>query len=310
LGPDIVRVVNGGPDVAAVFSSLPFGHLLFTGSTAVGRRVMGAAAEHLVPVTLELGGKSPAIISAETCTDPARFAHAVKRIVVGKAVNAGQTCIAPDYVLLPCAAMPRFVEAARAVLSQQYPAGAASPDYTGVASDRHFERLNALVAEATAAGAHASTVMAPPQTGQRKLPLTVLSDCPVALRVMQEEIFGPVLPLVAAETLDEAIRFVNERPHPLALYLFSDSREQQQRVLQATLAGGVSINETLLHIAQDSLPFGGVGASGMGVYHGRWGFDAMSKLKPVFRQSRLNGAGLLAPPYGATFARMIKLMLR
>lgn len=310
LGDDVVRVVNGGPEVAAAFSALPFGHLLFTGSTTVGRRVMAAAAEHLVPVTLELGGKSPAIITAETCASPARFANAVRRIVAGKVLNAGQTCIAPDYVLLPAAAMPRFIAVAAEELKKQYPDGAASDDYTSIATDRHFERLQQLIAEAASAGAQASVVMAAARARQRKLPLTVLTACPDQTRVMQEEIFGPVLPLVACETLDAAIAHVNDRPHPLALYLFDDSRQTQQRVLRATLAGGVSINETLMHIAQDSLPFGGVGASGIGHYHGRFGFDTMSKLKPVFRQSRINGLGLLAPPYGALFGRMLKLMLR
>lgn len=310
LGADLVQVVNGGPDVAAAFSSLPFGHLLFTGSTAVGRHVMSAAAEHLVPVTLELGGKSPAIITADTCGHEARFANAVRRIVVGKVLNAGQTCIAPDYVLLPAAAMPRFIAVAQELLKQQYPDGAAGDDYTGIATDRHFERLQNLVIEATSFGAQASVVMAPRRDGQRKLPLTLLTGCPPEARVMQEEIFGPVLPLVACETPESAIAYVNERPHPLALYLFDDSRQTQEKVLQATLAGGVSINETLMHIAQDGLPFGGVGPSGMGHYHGRFGFDTMSKLKPVFRQSRINGLGLLAPPYGGLFARMLKLMLR
>ncbi len=310
LGSDVVRVLNGGPEVAAAFSALPFGHLLFTGSTPVGRIVMAAAAQHLVPVTLELGGKSPAIITAETCANEARFANAVRRIVAGKVLNAGQTCIAPDYVLLPSAAMPRFIATARAVLKKQYADGAAGDDYTGVATDRHFDRLRHLIDEATAAGAQASVLMGPARAGQRKLPLTVLTACPDDVRVMQEEIFGPVLPLVACETLDAAIAHVGDRPHPLALYLFDDSTSRQERVLQSTLAGGVSINETLMHIAQDSLPFGGVGASGMGHYHGRFGFDTMSKLKPVFRQSRINGMGLLAPPYGALFKRMVKLMLR
>ena len=310
LGDDVVQVANGGPEVAAAFSSLPFGHLLFTGSTAVGRHVMSAAAEHLVPVTLELGGKSPALITAETCANEARFVNAVRRIVVGKVLNAGQTCIAPDYVLMPAAAIPRFAAVAKEVLAKQYPDGAAGDDYTGIAADRHFERLQNLVIEAVSLGAQATVVMTPRRDGQRKLPLTLLTDCPPEARVMQEEIFGPVLPLVACDTVQAAIDYVNERPHPLALYLFDDSRRTQQRILQATLAGGVSINETLMHIAQDGLPFGGVGPSGMGHYHGRFGFDTMSKLKPVFRQSRINGLGLLAPPYGALFARMLKLMLR
>lgn len=310
LGDDVVQMVQGGPEVAAAFSALPFGHLLFTGSTPVGRRVMAAASEHLVPVTLELGGKSPAIITAATCANEARFTHAVRRIVVGKVLNAGQTCIAPDYVLLPRAAMPRFIATARAILTQQYPEGAASNDYTGIASDRHFERLQQWLRDATTAGAQASPVMAWANLGQRKLPLTVLTDCAQDSAVMQEEVFGPLLPLVACETVDEALFWINQRPHPLALYLFDDSAATQNQVLQSTMAGGVCINETLVHIAQDDLPFGGVGASGLGHYHGRFGFDAMSKLKPVFRQSRLNALGLLAPPYGGLVARALRVMLR
>ena len=211
--------------------------------------------------------------------------------------------------MLPAAAMPQFIAVAKTVLQKQYPDGAAGDDYTGIATDRHFDRLRRLIAESTAAGAVATAVMAEPQSAQRKLPLTVLTACPADARVMQEEIFGPVLPLVACETLDAAIDYVNSHPHPLALYLFDDDKSAQERVLQATLAGGVSINETLMHIAQDSLPFGGVGTSGMGHYHGRFGFDTMSKLKPIFRQSRINGLGLLAPPYGGFFARMLKLMV-
>ena len=310
LGDDVVQVVTGGPDIAAAFSALPFGHLLFTGSTAVGRRVMAAASDNLVPVTLELGGKSPAIITAATCSNEARFTHAVRRILNGKVLNAGQTCIAPDYVLLPRAAMPRFITAARAILSQQYPEGAASNDYTGIASDRHFQRLQQWLLEATQAGASATSVMGLATPSQRKLPLTVLTDCAPDSSVMQEEIFGPLLPLVACETVDDAAAWVNARPHPLALYLFDDSTTTQTQVLHSTIAGGVCINETLVHIAQDNLPFGGVGASGLGHYHGQFGFDAMSKLKPVFRQSRINALGLLAPPYGGLVARMLRVMLR
>jgi coniferyl-aldehyde dehydrogenase len=311
LGRDVVQVVEGGPEVAAAFSDLPFGHLLFTGSTAVGRRVMAAASTHLVPVTLELGGKSPAIITPATCADEARFTHAVRRIVVGKVLNAGQTCIAPDYVLLPRAAMGRFVTTACAISEPAVPRGRGQQWSTP-----------ALRATGTSSGCSsgcwmppkqvrtASPVMGPAGPGQRKLPLTVLTGCAPDSSVMQEEIFGPLLPLVACETVDEALAWVNARPHPLALYLFDDSKATQTQVLQSTIAGGVCINETLVHIAQDNLPFGGVGASGMGHYHGQFGFEAMSKLKPVFRQSRINALGLLAPPYGGLVARMLKVMLR
>jgi coniferyl-aldehyde dehydrogenase len=310
LGSDVVKVVNGGAEVAAKFSALPFDHLLFTGSTAVGRRVMATAAQSLVPVTLELGGKSPALITADTCDNEARFAHAVQRIVVGKAVNAGQTCIAPDYVLLPRSAIKRFVDTARDMLGRQYPEGAASADFTGIATAQHFSRLQELVAQAVSGGAQADVLMAGARPEQRKMPFTVVTEGPADARLMQEEIFGPVLPLVACETLDDAIDYINGRPRPLALYLFEDSKKIQRRVLQEIVAGGVSVNETLMHIAQDDLPFGGVGASGLGHYHGQYGFDTMSKLKPIFRQARYNGLSLLLPPYGRMFARMMKLMIR
>ena len=203
--------------------------------------------------------------------------------------------------MLPKAAILRFIAEAKDILKTQYPDGAAGDDFTGVATGRHFTRLQQLIFEATAAGAEASVVMAPARDGQRKLPLPVLTGCPDDMRVMQEEIFGPVLPLVAAESLDAEIAYVNDRPHPLALYLFSNSGAQQQHMLQSTLADGVSVNETLMHIAQDGRPFGCVGPSGMGLYHGKFGFDTMSKLKPVFRQSRINALGLFSPPYGVLF---------
>jgi acyl-CoA reductase-like NAD-dependent aldehyde dehydrogenase len=310
LGAEVVRVVNGGPDVAARFSALPFDHLLFTGSTSVGRRVMAAAAQHLVPVTLELGGKSPALVTADTCGRESRFRHAVERIIAGKVVNAGQTCIAPDYVLMPRAHMQRFIAIARQVLARQYPQGAAGADYSGVATQPHFLRLHGMLEQASAGGAQAEALMAPAQAGQRKMPLTVVTGCPEDARLMQEEIFGPLLPLVACETVEEAVAYVNRRPRPLALYLFDDAGATQRKVLQDVVAGGVSVNETLMHIAQDDLPFGGVGDSGQGHYHGKYGFDTMSKLKPIFRQARFNGMGLLSPPYGQLFKRMMQLMIR
>ncbi len=310
LGPEVVAVVNGDADVAAAFSALPFAHLVFTGSTTVGRCVMATAAERLVPVTLELGGKCPAIVTARTFADRRRFANAVRRIVAGKALNAGQTCIAPDYVLLPEAAIEPFVALARETLLKLYPAGAASDDLTAIVGDRQRERLSALQDDAVGRGARAVPLMADPFDDRRKRPLTALTGCPPDARCLQEEIFGPLLPLVACETVDAAIAYVNARPHPLALYLFDGSRDDRRRVLEHTRAGGVCIDETLLHIAQVELPFGGTGASGMGHYRGRYGFDSLSKLKPVFVQSRLNAAALVSPPYRALFERLVALMTR
>lgn len=305
---DHVGVIEGDADVARAFSALPFDHLLFTGSTAVGHQVMRTASDRLTPVTLELGGKSPAIVGPDVASG-ARFEHAVERILTGKLVNAGQTCIAPDYVLLPRAREAEFIAAAQRIARRLYPRPATNGDYTSIISMRHFERLTALHAEATLAGAqaHALSDDAPlPQS--RRLPPVLYTGVGTGTRLMREEIFGPLLPLVPYERLDDAIAFVNARPHPLALYFFSDARSSIEKVLQRTVSGGVTINDTLLHIAQDRLPFGGVGASGMGAYHGYDGFLTFSKLKPVFRQSRLNAVGLMNPPYGRRFAAMLRVL--
>ncbi|MEO9214560.1 MAG: coniferyl aldehyde dehydrogenase [Rhodanobacter sp.] len=304
--PDEVTVVTGDADVAQAFSALPFDHLLFTGSTAVGHHVMRAAAANLTPVTLELGGKSPAIIGPG-----ARFDHAVERILFGKLVNAGQTCIAPDYVLLPRARMADFVVAARLTVTQMYPQLARSAQYTSVVTDRQYLRLVALRDEAVAAGAQVHLLSeAVDDPARRLLPPQLLSGVNDEMGVMQQEIFGPLLPLVPYDSLDEAIAYVANHPHPLALYLFEQDRALVDKVLARTAAGGVSVNDTLYHIAQHGLPFGGVGASGMGGYHGEAGFRTFSHLKPIFRQARLNGVGLLNPPYGARFRRMLELLLK
>ncbi|WP_426687261.1 coniferyl aldehyde dehydrogenase [Rhodanobacter ginsengiterrae] len=303
---DDVLVVNGDATVAQAFSALPFDHLLFTGSTAVGHHVMRAAAANLTPVTLELGGKSPAIIGPG-----ARFDHAVERIVFGKLVNAGQTCIAPDYVLLPRAQVTHFIEAAGKALAQMYPALGDSRQYASIVSDRQYLRLTGLRDAAVAAGAQVHPLSAASEDPARRLlPPQLLTRVDDDMAVMREEIFGPLLPLVPYDNLDEAIAHVRARPHPLALYLFEHDQALVDRVLARTHAGGVSINDTLYHIAQHNLPFGGVGASGMGGYHGEAGFRTFSHLKPVFRQARLNGAGLLNPPYGARFRRMLDLLLK
>jgi coniferyl-aldehyde dehydrogenase len=304
--PDEVVVATGDAAVAQAFSALPFDHLLFTGSTAVGHQVMRAAAANLTPVTLELGGKSPAIIGPG-----ARFDNAVERIVFGKLVNAGQTCIAPDYVLLPRARVAEFIDAARRTMTRMYPQLAQSTQYASIVSDRQYQRLVALRDGAMAAGAQVHPLSdATEDPSRRLLPPQLLSEVNDSMDVMREEIFGPLLPLLPYDTLDEAIAYVAARPHPLALYLFEQDRTRVDKVLARTMAGGVSVNDTLYHIAQHGLPFGGVGASGMGGYHGEAGFRTFSHLKPVFRQARFNGAGLLNPPYGTRFRRMLNLLLK
>ncbi len=304
--PDEVRVVTGDADVAQAFSALPFDHLLFTGSTAVGHHVMRAAAANLTPVTLELGGKSPAIIGPG-----ARLEHAVERIMVGKLLNAGQTCIAPDYVLLPRARMAEFIELAGKAVARMYPQLQQNAQYASIVSDRQYQRVAALRDDAQAAGARVHALGdATEDPARRLLPPQLLTGVDDGMAVMREEIFGPLLPLLPYDTLDEAIAHVAARAHPLALYLFEEDASHIDRVLARTHAGGVSVNDTLYHIAQHGLPFGGVGASGMGGYHGEAGFRTFSHFKPVFRQARWNGAGLLNPPYGARFRRLLDLLLR
>ena len=304
--PDEVLVVNGDADVAQAFSALPFDHLLFTGSTAVGHHVMRAASANLTPVTLELGGKSPAIIGPG-----ARFDNAVERIVFGKLVNAGQTCIAPDYVLLPRARVADFIGTAQRITAQMYPQLGQSRQYASIVSDRQYQRLVGLRDSALAAGARVHPLSdSTDDPARRLLPPQLLSDVNDGMTVMQDEIFGPLLPLLPYDSIDEAIAYVAAHPHPLALYLFEQDQGLIDNVLARTVAGGVSVNDTLYHIAQHGLPFGGVGASGMGGYHGEAGFHTFSHMKPVFRQARFNGAGLMNPPYGARFRRMLDMLLK
>ncbi|WDD95662.1 coniferyl aldehyde dehydrogenase [Burkholderia sp. FERM BP-3421] len=303
---DHVAVVNGDAEVGAAFSALPVDHLLFTGSTQVGRHVMRAAAEHLTPVTLELGGKSPVIVGPH-----ARFDAAVDAVIAGKTLNAGQTCIAPDYVLVPRGQEQAFIARARARVARLYPDFARNADYTSIVSDRHFARLQRLADEAEAAGAqlHPLADVASDPARRRFVP-TIVTQAPDAATLMQEEIFGPLLPVVPYDRLDDAIAYINARPRPLALYLFDETRATVERVMRDTISGGVTVNDTLMHIACLSLPFGGVGASGMGAYHGHDGFVTFSKMKPVLTQPRFNTRNLLAPPYGKRFASVIKMMLR
>lgn len=305
--PDLMHVVTGGPEVGEGFARLPFDHLLFTGSTHVGRLVMKAAAENLVPVTLELGGKSPTLVHEAFSVE-----RAGARIAAGKWFNAGQTCIAPDYVLVAEWRRDALVDAIVASTRRSFPSIRDNPDYTSIISPRHYARLRGLVRDAEEQGAR-KIVVQPlgeeiPESAHR-LPPTILLDVTDGMKVMQEEIFGPVLPIVTYRTMEDAIRYVNERPHPLALYYFDDDMGRARRLLERTLSGGATLNDTMFHFAVDDMPFGGVGPSGIGAYHGFEGFETFSHKKGVFLQPRLNGAALLAPPYGRRIDGLLKILL-
>ncbi len=299
-----VAVVTGGADVAGAFSRLPFDHLMFTGSTAVGRKVMAACADNLTPVTLELGGKSPVIVDEDY-----PLARAAKDIMTGKLLNAGQTCIAPDYVLAPRGRIEPLAEALLNEARRLYPDLKTNPDYTSLVSDRHHTRLVSAVAEARARGAR--VIESDAVSGQdRRLPPTLVIDPPSDILLMREEIFGPVLPLVPYDTLDEAINRVRAGDHPLALYLLSHDRDTQRKVLDGTLSGNVTLNGTLIHVAQNDLPFGGVGPSGLGAYHGFDGFKRFSHARGVATVRGLNPTDLLAPPFGRLTAFLERFGLR
>jgi len=301
-----VAVVTGGPDIGEAFSALPFDHLVFTGSTQVGRAVMRAASANLVPVTLELGGKSPVIVDRDF---PA--ARAASSIVYGKLANAGQTCIAPDYALVHECNLDEFVAALEAAIRAAYPAGTADSAYSAIISQRHHDRLTALIDDARCRGAKILEVGAAPGSADaRKLPPTLIIGATPEMTVMQQEIFGPVLPVIACRDIAGAISCINANPRPLALYLFSDDRAVIREVLDRTTSGNVTINDTLLHYAQDDLPFGGVGPSGLGAYHGEEGFRALSHAKGVFQQARWNLAGLIRPPFGPITDSVLKFLLR
>ncbi|MGU5715752.1 coniferyl aldehyde dehydrogenase [Aeromonas taiwanensis] len=304
---DEVMVIEGDAELAAAFSALPFDHLVFTGSTAVGRRVMAAAAPHLIPLTLELGGKSPCLIAPDM-----PMALAVERMIFGKSLNAGQICVAPDYVLLPRGQEQAFVEAYRSHFTRLYPKGLASPDYGSVVNAQQYARLTAWLDEARQAGAQVHPCTSPARDdGAHRLAPHLLTEVPDHCQVMQQEIFGPLLPIVPYDSLDEAIAYVAARPRPLALYLMSLDETLQRRLIRETHAGGMAINESLFQAAADDAPFGGIGPSGMGHYHGREGFLTFSKAKTVLRRGRFSPGGLIHPPYRRWYQRlMMALFLR
>jgi coniferyl-aldehyde dehydrogenase len=303
---DHVFVVTGDASVGEAFSTVAFDHLLFTGSTRVGKLVMRAAAENLVPVTLELGGKSPVIVHPSFS-----ISLAASRIMGSKLMNAGQICIAPDYVLVHHSKRDEFVAAAKAAVCKMYPTLRDNPDYTNVINARHASRLREYLADARAKNATVIEINPSGESlGQTQLPPTLVTDVTDAMTLMQEEIFGPILPIQTYGTLEEAIAYVNDHPRPLALYYFDNDRSRVEQVLEQTTSGGVAVNECVAHVAQEELPFGGVGPSGMGSYHGRAGFETFSHAKSVFYQSRVNSAELLRPPFKTVSDLTIKFLTR
>lgn len=310
-----VAVVTGGADIGEAFAALPFDHLLFTGSTNVGRAVMRAAAANLTPVTLELGGKSPVIV--DRGFSPLRAAES---IAFGKLSNAGQTCIAPDYALVHESDVDAFVAAFADAARTAYPAGAADVAYSAIVSQRHYDRLAALIEDARRKGARVIEIgAAPGETAPRtareaarirRLPPTLVVGATPEMHVMQEEIFGPILPIVAYQDIASAVACINANPRPLALYVFSDDRGVVRHVLERTTSGNVTVNDTLLHYAQHDLPFGGIGASGIGAYHGEEGFRALSHAKGVFTQARWSLGGVLRPPFSRLTDSVLEILLR
>ena len=302
---------SGGPDVGQAFAALPFDHLLFTGATGIGKHILHAAADNLTPVTLELGGKSPTIIGKS-----ADIAQATQRIALGKMLNAGQICLAPDYLMVPRDKEAMVVEGMKNAVALMYPTLLENPDYTSVINARHRDRLNGYLDDARAKGAEIVEVNPAGEdfgaSNRNKMPLYLVRNPTDDMKVMQEEIFGPVLPIKTYEQVDEAINYINAHDRPLGLYYFGHDAGEQRQVLDRTISGGVTVNDVVFHVSMEELPFGGVGPSGMGAYHGHEGFKTFSHAKSVYQQPKINVAKLggLMPPYGKATAGAIKRDLK
>ncbi|PNQ76553.1 coniferyl aldehyde dehydrogenase [Erythrobacter sp. SAORIC-644] len=309
--PDECAVFTGGPEVAAAFSELAFDHLVFTGSTATGRKVMEAASKNLVPVTLELGGKSPVFMGEST-----DFAKAGERVALGKMMNAGQICLAPDYLYVPESKVDEAIHGVWGGTAAMYPSLLDNEDYASIVTDRHFDRLQAIVADARDKGAEVIEVNPANEdfsnTNARKMPLTILKNVSEDMKAMQEEIFGPVLPVKTYVDIDEAIDYVNQHDRPLGLYYFGQDSREREKVLSKTISGGVTVNDVLFHVSMDDLPFGGVGPSGMGSYHGVEGFREFSHARSIYTQPKIDVAKLggFKPPYGAATEKAVKTMMK
>ncbi len=304
---DKVTIVGGGADIAAEFSQLPFDHLFFTGSTHIGKLVLQAAANNLVPVTLELGGKSPAIIDKSM-----NIKTAVSRFILGKVINSGQTCVAPDYILCPENKISELVDELKASYSSMFSTLNNNKDSTCIINQQHYSRLTSLIEDGQKKGATIIPLLEEKNDNDNHLmPLTVMTNTTDDMLVMQQEIFGPILPIVSCKDEQDAINYVNERPRPLALYIYSFNKSFQQKILLNTHAGGVCINDAAFHVANDDLPFGGIGPSGMGSYHGCEGFKTFSHAKSVLSRGKINLAPLLFPPYGTIMHKLVyRLFIR
>ncbi|ELR64081.1 Aldehyde dehydrogenase [Photobacterium marinum] len=301
---DEVAVFEGEADTAAAFTKLPFDHLLFTGSTTVGRHVMHAAADNLTPVTLELGGKTPTLIAPDIPLE-----LAVERMIYGKSMNAGQICVAPDYVLVPEKKVDDFVAEYQKQFGAMYPDGVASSDFTSVVNKRQYQRLLDWLGDAENKGAKVIPCHKQARNDRQHRMIThLVLNTSTDMTLMQEEIFGPLLPIVPYKQLDQALDYIRQRPRPLALYLMSLDPALQKKVTETTHAGGMCINESLFHVAADDAPFGGIGHSGMGHYHGREGFETFSKAKTVLRRGKFSTGKLVTPPYGNWIQKLMLAM--
>lgn len=307
-----VAIFPGGPEVGQAFSGLPFDHLLFTGATGIARHIMAAASRNLVPVTLELGGKSPVILSRDV-----DLPMAAQRIMIGKTLNAGQICLAPDYLMVPQERLDEVVAALKDVTAEMYPRLLDNSQYTSVVNERHYQRLMGYLEDLTERGVTATPINPAGedfavQQGTYKIPPTLIVNPPEDSKVLEDEIFGPLLPIRTYKDFDETIAYINSHPRPLAAYYFGRDKAEEQAVLERTTSGGACINDVIMHISQEDLPFGGVGPSGMGAYHGYDGFKTFSHAKAIYRQSRFNVAKLggMLPPYGNATEKTIKMQVK
>ncbi|AMO70422.1 aldehyde dehydrogenase [Zhongshania aliphaticivorans] len=309
---DEIAVFNGGPDVGAQFSALPFDHIIFTGATSIARHILRAASDNLTPVTLELGGKSPVIVS-----ESYPIQEAVERIFGGKILNVGQVCLSPDYVFVPEDQLTAFTEAASAYIATMFPTVRDNPDYSSVVNERHYQRLQSYLADAREKGADVRELNPAnedfsQQQGTFKIPLTLVVNPSDDMLVIQEELFGPIICIKTYRQVDDCINYVNARPRPLALYYFGKNKTEQQHILDHTVSGAVTINDVIFHVSCEDLPFGGIGPSGMGNYHGADGFKTFSHAKAIYKQSNINfqKLGGMIPPYGDKADKTLKAMIR